>query len=100
LLACSGSLIFCTLACPVYAPEPTHDPAGGSSLGAAFHRFAEMSIGIGVTLILMVLWPEREDTPLAEKLNDSPRKTNGDQGKLNEFAPSAAAPPATAGERP
>jgi uncharacterized membrane protein YccC len=29
----------------------------------AFHRFAEVSIGIGVALILAVLWPEREDTP-------------------------------------
>ena len=50
-------------------------------------------------VILTVLWPEREDTPLAEKLKDSPRKTNGDQGKLNEFPPSPATPPATADER-
>jgi len=28
----------------------------------AFHRFAEVSIGIGVALILAVLWPEAEDT--------------------------------------
>jgi uncharacterized membrane protein YccC len=27
----------------------------------AFHRFAEVSIGIGVALILAVLWPEAED---------------------------------------
>ena len=30
----------------------------------AFHRFAEVSIGIGVALILTVAWPEREITPL------------------------------------
>jgi uncharacterized membrane protein YccC len=27
----------------------------------AFHRFAEVSIGIGVALVLAVLWPEAED---------------------------------------
>lgn len=27
----------------------------------AFHRFAEVSIGIGVALIFSVLWPEKED---------------------------------------
>jgi hypothetical protein len=63
----------------------------GPAWETAFHRFAEVSIGIGVALILTVLWPE--------KVNDSWRKTNGDQGKLNEFPPSAAPPPATADER-
>jgi len=29
----------------------------------ALHRFAEVSIGIGVALLLAALWPEREDTP-------------------------------------
>ena len=29
----------------------------------AFHRFAEVSIGIGVALILAMVWPEGEDTP-------------------------------------
>jgi uncharacterized membrane protein YccC len=28
----------------------------------AFHRFAEVSIGIGVALLFAVLWPEEEDT--------------------------------------
>jgi uncharacterized membrane protein YccC len=75
-------------------------PRAGSAWETAFHRFAEVSIGIGVALILTVVWPEREETSLPEKLNDSPRKTNGDQGKLKEFPPSPAAPPATADERP
>ena len=75
-------------------------PRTGPAWRAAFHRFAEVSIGIGVALILTLIWPEREDTPLAEKVSDSPRKTNGDQGKLNEFPPSPATPPATADERP
>jgi len=74
-------------------------PRAGPALETAFHRFAEVSIGIGVALILAVIWPEREDTPLAENVNNSPRKTNGDQGKLNEFPPSPAAPPAIADER-
>lgn len=30
----------------------------------ALHRFAEVSIGIGVALILAVVWPERESKPL------------------------------------
>lgn len=29
----------------------------------AFHRFAEVTIGIGVALVLATLWPEIEDTP-------------------------------------
>jgi len=32
-----------------------------------FHRSAEVSIGIGVALLLTVVWPEREDTPAGEK---------------------------------
>lgn len=74
-------------------------PRTGPAWQIAFHRFAEVSIGIGVALILTVIWPEKEDTPLPEKANDSPRKTNGDQGKPNEFPPSPAAPPAIADER-
>jgi uncharacterized membrane protein YccC len=31
---------------------------------AAFHRSAEVSIGIGVALIFAVVWPEREEIPL------------------------------------
>lgn len=29
----------------------------------AFHRFSEVSIGIGVALIFAWVWPEKEDTP-------------------------------------
>ncbi len=32
----------------------------------AFHRFAEVSIGIGVALISAWVWPEREATPSAK----------------------------------
>jgi len=75
-------------------------PRAGSAWQTAFHRFAEVSIGIGVALIFALIWPEREDTPLAESVSDSPRKTKGDQGKPNEFPPSSAVPPATADEKP
>jgi hypothetical protein len=75
-------------------------PRVGPAWEIAFHRFAEVCIGIGVALTLTLIWPEREDTPLAEKISDSPRKTNGDQGKLNDFPPSPATPPATADGRP
>jgi hypothetical protein len=74
-------------------------PRAGPSWEAAFHRFAAVSIGIGVALILALIWLEREDTPLEEKVNDSPRKKNGDQGKPNEFQPPPAAPPGIADER-
>jgi uncharacterized membrane protein YccC len=29
----------------------------------AFHRFAEVSIGIAVALVLTLVWPEREVAP-------------------------------------
>ena len=74
-------------------------PRAGPAWETAFHRFAEVSIGIGVALILTLIWPEREDTPSEEKVNDSPRKTNANQGKLNEFPPPPATPPAIADER-
>ena len=35
-------------------------PATAPAWQIAFHRFIEVSIGIGVALILSVLWPERE----------------------------------------
>jgi uncharacterized membrane protein YgaE (UPF0421/DUF939 family) len=73
-------------------------PRAGPAWEAAFHRFAEVSIGIGVALILTLAWPEREDTPMPEKVDDSPRKTN-DQGKLSELPPLPAAPPPTTDER-
>jgi uncharacterized membrane protein YccC len=42
-------------------------PRTGPAWQAAFHRFAEVSIGIGVALILTVVWPEREVTPPAKR---------------------------------
>jgi uncharacterized membrane protein YccC len=56
-------------------------PRAGPAWETALHRFAEVSIGIGVALLLTVIWPESEDMPLPEKVSDSPRKTNGDQSK-------------------
>ncbi len=35
-------------------------PRTGPAWQTAFHRFAEVSIGIAVALILSVVWPERE----------------------------------------
>ena len=46
-------------------------PRTGPAWQIAFHRFAEVSIGIGVALILAWVWPETEVTPLEEKLNSS-----------------------------
>ena len=38
-------------------------PRTGPAWQIALHRFAEVSIGIGVAVIFAVVWPEREDTP-------------------------------------
>jgi uncharacterized membrane protein YccC len=38
-------------------------PRTGPAWRVAFHRFAEVSIGIAVALILTVVWPEREAAP-------------------------------------
>jgi uncharacterized membrane protein YccC len=38
-------------------------PRTGPAWQIAFHRFAEVSIGIGMALILAMMWPEREATP-------------------------------------
>lgn len=38
-------------------------PRTGPAWQIAFHRFAEVSIGIGVALMFSVVWPEREPTP-------------------------------------
>jgi uncharacterized membrane protein YccC len=38
-------------------------PRTGPTAHVAFHRFAEVSIGIGVALILAVVWPVTEATP-------------------------------------
>ena len=37
-------------------------PRSGPAWKIAFHRFAEVSIGIGVALVLAILWPEKEPT--------------------------------------
>jgi len=52
-------------------------PRSGPAWQVAFHRFAEVSIGIGVALILTVVWPEREVTPPGKKsiLPSSPART-------------------------
>jgi uncharacterized membrane protein YccC len=42
-------------------------PRTGAAWQIAFHRFAEVSIGIGVALILAAAWPEREATSLGKK---------------------------------
>ena len=47
-----------TLAIVLLVPRP-----GAPSWPIAFHRFAEVSIGIAVALIFAWLWPEREATP-------------------------------------
>jgi uncharacterized membrane protein YccC len=36
-------------------------PRTNSAWDMAFHRFAEVSIGIGVALVMTVVWPESED---------------------------------------
>ncbi len=42
-------------------------PRTGPAWQIAFHRFAEVSVGIGVALLLTVVWPEREATPSGER---------------------------------
>jgi len=98
------SLFVLGLVCPLVLADRSGYRFGGITLAIvlmiprvsppweiAIHRFAEVSIGIGVALILTVVWPEREAAALVENVNDSPSKTNGDQGKPNELAPPAAA---------
>jgi uncharacterized membrane protein YgaE (UPF0421/DUF939 family) len=38
-------------------------PRTGPAWQIAFHRFAEVSIGIGVALLSAIIWPEKESTP-------------------------------------
>jgi len=42
-------------------------PRTGPAWQIAFHRFAEVSIGIGVALMLAMVWPEREATAPEKK---------------------------------
>jgi uncharacterized membrane protein YgaE (UPF0421/DUF939 family) len=112
VLVFGASVFFLGLLCPLVLADRSAYRFGGIALAivlliprpgpawdTAFHRFAEVSIGIGVALILTVIWPEREETPLAEKASDSPRKANADQGKLNELPGSPAALPPKTDER-
>ncbi len=39
-------------------------PRTNSAWHIAFHRFAEVSIGICIALVLTVLWPESEESPV------------------------------------
>jgi alkylation response protein AidB-like acyl-CoA dehydrogenase len=42
-------------------------PRPGPAWPIAFHRFAELSIGIGVALILAAAWPEMEEVATVKK---------------------------------
>lgn len=42
-------------------------PRTGPAWQIAFHRFAEVSIGIGVALLLAVVWPEKEAAPWGKR---------------------------------
>jgi uncharacterized membrane protein YccC len=42
-------------------------PRAGPAWQIGFHRFAEVSIGIGVAVLLAVVWPEREATATGTK---------------------------------
>jgi len=44
----------------------------------AFHRFAEVSIGIVTALIFATIWPEKEETPPEGNLNPSEPRTSAD----------------------
>ena len=74
-------------------------PRTRSPWQVAFHRFAEVSIGIGVALILAVVWPEKEATPIGENLNSSPVKSGSDQRGPKLLQPSSVGSPATTDER-
>jgi len=45
----------------------------------AFHRFAEVSIGIGVALLFAYLWPETEESPYKQKLAASQPDSSPDE---------------------
>lgn len=64
----------------------------------AFHRFAEVSIDIGVALVLAVIWPEGDAIHLGkEQIRFSGACV--DQGTVNGVRTSAEVAPPTAGER-
>jgi uncharacterized membrane protein YgaE (UPF0421/DUF939 family) len=47
-------------------------PRTESAWQVAFHRFAEVSIGIGVALIFTTVWPEKGETSTVESANPFP----------------------------
>jgi uncharacterized membrane protein YgaE (UPF0421/DUF939 family) len=63
-LTCSGPTAYrfggVTLAIVVLTPR------SAPAWLIAFHRFAEVSVGIGVALLLAVVWPERDATPSSQ----------------------------------
>ena len=75
LLVFGASVLILGLLCPIVDADRNAYRFGGITLATvlliprtgtggqiAFHRFAEVSIGIGVALVLAMLWPEKEPT--------------------------------------
>jgi uncharacterized membrane protein YgaE (UPF0421/DUF939 family) len=56
-------------------------PRTESAWQVAFHRFAEVSIGIGVALIFATVWPEKGETITTESVNPFPRVFGASQAK-------------------
>jgi hypothetical protein len=72
-------------------------PRMGPPWQAALHRFAEVSIGIGVALISAVVWPEREAT-VGRKVNSPTRRLDADQDRSKLLRPAPGVlPPTTDG---
>lgn len=75
LLVFGASVLLLGLLSPIFHADRSAYRFGGITLATvlliprtgpagqiAFHRFAEVSIGIGVALVLAILWPEKEPT--------------------------------------
>jgi uncharacterized membrane protein YccC len=56
-------------------------PREGPAWQIAFHRFAEVTIGIVTALIFATLWPEKDETPPKEKLNSPEPKSGSDRNR-------------------
>jgi uncharacterized membrane protein YccC len=56
-------------------------PREGPAWQVAFHRFAEVSIGIVMALIFATAWPEKDETPPKRKLNSREPKSGGDHNR-------------------
>ena len=54
-------------------------PRAGSAWPVAFHRSAEVFIGITVALLFAYAWPEREETPSDGTLDGSQGKSDANQ---------------------